>query len=304
MLGLAARCGVSGRLEPRFIFTVHMDCFSRNTNQNSNSVLPVLQQKRGMARGRNYYITKGSNKQDISAETKELIRNARNPEDRRWQLGHGIQEPLEMDPRIEERKVATQYIVKYYGDNINDGDDVVRYYPHGGEEIPDITPAKVIMVKRVKALYGEPWYNKNYCEQLGLGKNEKLSKLSFLPNIPSVSVILFKIKHLIEITPVTFPNGMPEDFDPDTHGYKLKLNGEFVVHPSLRADTDNLVSQADWMKLNYDDVTKEGRRHMKAPFKSILGHDHYWEDTRYMDNDKAMSQYHKNQKLKWSTKKK
>ena len=55
-----------------------------------------------------------------------------------------------------------------------------------------------------------------------MGEEEKLSKLVFLPNLPSVSLVLFKIKHLIDIKPVTFPNGIPEDFSPETHGYRLK----------------------------------------------------------------------------------
>ena len=51
-----------------------------------------------MARGRNYYVKGASNKQDISPEARELLRNKKDPEDGRWQLGYGIQEPLEMDP--------------------------------------------------------------------------------------------------------------------------------------------------------------------------------------------------------------
>ena len=35
------------------------------------------QQRRGMARGRNFYIRGASNKQEISEETKELLKNAR-----------------------------------------------------------------------------------------------------------------------------------------------------------------------------------------------------------------------------------
>jgi hypothetical protein len=45
----------------------------------------------------------------------------------------------------------------------------------------------------------------------------------FLPNLPSVSLLLFKIKHLLEIRPITFPNGIPEDFDPERDGSRLSL---------------------------------------------------------------------------------
>ena len=50
---------------------------------------------------------------------------------------------------------------------INDGDDVVKYYPHAGEELPDGPPSPVLMVRRVKDLYAQPWFNKNYCSQIG-----------------------------------------------------------------------------------------------------------------------------------------
>jgi len=258
------------------------------------------QQSRGMARGRYYYIKGASNKQDLSEETRDLLKNAKDPEDRSWRLGPGIQEPLTMDPTTKERKEALQYSVKYYGDQINDGDDVVKYYPHAGEELPDGPPSPVLMVRRVKDLYAQPWFNKNYCSQIGLGDQEKLSKLVFLPNLPSVSLILFKIKHLISITPVTFPNGIPEDFDPETHGYKLNLNGEFIVHPSLRNNPHTAVEGAEWMKIDRKQIQREASRHWQRPFNSPLGHSNYHADTRWRDNDKAASQHTKNMKKKWS----
>jgi len=293
MLSLA-RSRVFGRLEP-----VHM-----YKNETSFTIQCLVQLQRGMARGRNFYLRGGSNKQEISQETKELLRNARNPDDLRWKLGAGIGEPLEMDPTTQERKRATQYTIKYQGENINDGDDIVKYYPHKDEQIPEVEASPVLMVQRVKQLKGEPWFNKDYCRQLGLGKTEKMSKLSFVPNIPSVSLILFKIKHLITITPITFPNGMPDDFDPDKHGYKLTTKGEFVVHPSLRVDPEVFAEQAEWMKLTREQVNNEGRKHYNAPYKTVLGHDHYHADTRWRDNDKAAPQYWKNQKIKWSQPKK
>ena len=51
----------------------------------------------------------------------------------------------------------------------------------------------------------------------------------FLPNLPSVCALLYKIKHVVDITPLTFPKGMPDDFHPDTHGFKLTPTGEFIV---------------------------------------------------------------------------
>ena len=121
---------------------------------------------RCMASGRNRYVKGGSNKQDVSPETKQLLEHAREPDDLSWQLGHGIQEPLEMDLTTQERTRAMQYKIKYRGDKIN-AEEKVQYYPHVGEEIPHEPPSPVLMVKRVKTLVGEPYWIKDYCEQLG-----------------------------------------------------------------------------------------------------------------------------------------
>merc|ERR1711892_1465788 len=111
------------------------------------------------------------------------------------------------------------------------------------------SPSPVLMVTRVKNLYGEPYYIKMYCEQLGLGHLEDITRKVFLPNLPSVGLLLYKIKHIVQITPITFPQGMPEDFDPDKYGFKLKENGEFIVTPTKGESLDSIVKRADWMKL-------------------------------------------------------
>ena len=99
---------------------------------------------------------------------------------------------------------------------------------------------------------------KSACEQIGLGSWKPKSRSSgkvealfdffqvnyfpqvgsrvFLPNLPSVCALLYKIKHVVEITPVTFPKGMPDDFHPDTHGFKLTPMGEFIVEVVVYQD--------------------------------------------------------------------
>ena len=85
------------------------------------------------ASGRGHYIRDGSNKQvsigsflfvvdamcsslqDISEETRELLRQAKNPDEQTWKLGHGILEPVVLDLSTEERTRARQYQVDYHG---------------------------------------------------------------------------------------------------------------------------------------------------------------------------------------------
>jgi len=258
---------------------------------------------RCMASRRGHYIRGASNRQDISQETKELLRNAKNPEEPAWRLGHGIKEPITMDLSTEERKRARQYIVPYFGRaGVTElaSDDVISYYPPKDDDCtPPAKVSPVLMVKRIKSLAEEPWYNKLYCEQIGIGRKHPLRCPTFLPNLPSVSLLLFKIKHLVEIIPVTFPHGIPENFNPEKDGCHLKPNGEFVVDSSYKVDTDDIVQRAKWIKLDPHQISREAARKYRQPRGTVLGNHNYYKDSRWMDNDAADTEYAKNAKKKY-----
>jgi len=254
------------------------------------------------ASGRGHYIKDGSTKQDISEETRDLLRQAKNPDEQAWKLGHGILEPVVLDLSTEERTRARQYQVDYRGraSHTDDDDNKIKYYPNDATDMDmDNTPSPVLMIRRVKPLKGEPYWNKHYCEQVGVGEFEKLSKPSFLPNLPSVGLLLYKIKHLIEITPITFPNGIPEDFDPEKDGSHLSPNGEFVVNKGCKVDLDEIAGRAEWMKLDPRQIKAEANRHWRTPWNSPLGNSNYHQDNRWFDNDAAESQFVKNAKKKY-----
>ena len=63
------------------------------------------------------------------------------------------------------------------------------------------------------------------------------------------------------------------------------FSGEFVVHPSLKVDLKEMTKDADWMKLSSEDISREGRKHWKAPYTSVLGDSHYHKvrNTELMD---------------------
>ncbi|KAJ8890749.1 hypothetical protein PR048_010258 [Dryococelus australis] len=75
--------------------------------------------------------------------------------------------------------------------------------------------------------------------------------VTILKNIPENNARLWRIKHLVKITPITFPNGLPEEGD--YSGTYLKENGEFVVTRRLKVDstriaaTDKFLSDGDKM---------------------------------------------------------
>jgi len=265
---------------------------------------PRMPLSRCMASGRNSYVSGGSNPMDISPEVRELVKEARDPEDKSWQLGHGIQQHKEMNLATKERTRAKQYEVAYYGyeAKVDNGVDSIKYWPMEGDDMEQAPPSPVLMVNRVKSLNKEPYYIKDYCEQIGLGHLEDLSRKVFLPNLPSVGLLLYRIKHLVKITPVTFPQGMPEDFDPDKYGYKLKQNGEFIVTPTKAESIESIVSRAEWMKLSKWDISKEARRHWKKPFNSPLGNSNYHADNTKLDRKAADSEFVKNKatRRKWS----
>lgn len=261
------------------------------------------------ARGRNIYVKGGSNRQDISQETRDLIRNARDPDDLSWQLGHGVEEPLTLDLKTEEQTRAMQYEVPYkgYAAQFDNGKDSIKYYPHTGEEVPNTPPSPVLMVTKIKTLFGEPFWVKEYCEQIGLGSgrcnkfSSKIGRRVFLPNLPSVGLLLYRIKHVIDIQPVTFPNGLPpEDFDPDKHGFKLNHKGEFTVGGPPSESLESIAGRAEWMKMDIDDYKKEARKHWEKPFNSPLGNSNYHKNNKWLYNSKADSEFVKNKKKKWS----
>nr|CAD7419589.1 unnamed protein product [Timema poppensis] len=64
-------------------------------------------------------------------------------------------------------------------------------------------------------------------------------------NIPEVNARLWKIKHLVEITPITFPQGPPQEGD--YGGTFLKENGEFVVSPRLQVDSARIEETAKFI---------------------------------------------------------
>lgn len=83
-----------------------------------------------------------------------------------------------------------QVSYKGYAANVDNGVEVVKYWPHRGEELPDEPPSPVLMVTKVdsclrhqdcicaqvKTLDKEQHWVKNACEQIGLGSGKLSSK--------------------------------------------------------------------------------------------------------------------------------
>lgn len=234
-----------------------------------------LNQARHMARGRNYYIEGASANSGLSAETKDLLANVKHSENvEEWQREPGIKDP---------------YKFSQYRQNPLDIDDQSEldmiYYPHKGEEPwpKDYQPSPVLLVKRVKNLKGEPWWHKMDCERIGLGIKSKTGRtIVALPNLSFYNALLYRIKHLIEITPVTFPENLPNPDEFDVRCAKVTSNGTFLYQKSFGADSKNLLGEGplpiNKIKMTEKTHKKESLSAWLKPWNSPYGTSNYERD--------------------------
>lgn len=85
------------------------------------------------------------------------------------------------------------------------------YYPKPGEVDPPYEPSRLFMVQRTGDLKGtEYWYKKIlYDFKLDIRKGKPV----IVKNTPDNNEKLWKVKHLVKITPITFPDGLPTEDD-------------------------------------------------------------------------------------------
>ena len=116
-----------------------------------------------MAGGRNYYIKGGSNKvSGITDEVRDLVRNQKthlNMDE--WTRQPGIGDPVVFDMQDQR---------DFDDDQMPD----MIYFPHKGEDFhkksKEYQPAKVLLVKQIKTLRGQPYWHKETLERMGLGE--------------------------------------------------------------------------------------------------------------------------------------
>lgn len=72
------------------------------------------------------------------------------------------------------------------------------------------------------------------------------SDIAVVKNIPEVNAILWKIKHLVKITPIQCPNGLPEEGDYE--GTYLTDYGEFRISPRLKIDPKQIEATEEFVK--------------------------------------------------------
>lgn len=250
---------------------------------------PYEQFHRKMASGRNHFVSKGSKKSGITEEVRDLIRNVKHAENiDEWSKGVDIGEPVKVRawrPNLDE-------------DIDNDQHFDMQYYPHKGEENTGLwaerskdgyVPPSVLIVERTKTTRGQPWYHKEILERLGLGYNTSTGKRVAVPNMSFYSSKLYQVKHLIKITPVTFPHGLPsrEDFDPTMA--KITVDGKFLYHPKIKEENMKIESgstHANRLKIKDATYKNDAHNHWINPYNSPLGNSNYNRDTTFFNPEK------------------
>ncbi|CAG9772628.1 unnamed protein product [Ceutorhynchus assimilis] len=117
-----------------------------------------------------------------------------------------------------------------------------KYYPSAADfKDPPYEPSKLFRVRRTRPMKGLPHWEKNILKEFKLdGKDYAVIK-----NIPENNQRLWKVKHTIEIIPITFPDGFPKEND---RTY-LKENGELRIIKSLSPVEEQLKLSEEFSKL-------------------------------------------------------
>ncbi|KAL1138818.1 hypothetical protein AAG570_008880 [Ranatra chinensis] len=145
--------------------------------------------------------------------------------------------------------------------------DGFKYFPRFPEEKdPEYEPSKLLMIQRVKPFKGNEYWLKKILVDLRL--DGKTGEIAIVKNIPEMIAKLYKIKHLIQITPIRTPNGLPDGNDLRA-GY-LKENGEFIVTKRVQPDEVRLRAthefQTDPARLDSETLIKQSREKWNNPW--------------------------------------
>uniref|UniRef100_A0A1E1WH02 Large ribosomal subunit protein uL30m n=1 Tax=Pectinophora gossypiella TaxID=13191 RepID=A0A1E1WH02_PECGO len=107
----------------------------------------------------------------------------------------------------------------------------ITYYPRDPtthKDPEDYTPPKLFRVERIKPVKNNAWWLKDILAEFRIHEEERVTVVK---NIPELNSKLWKIKHLVKITPITFPYGEPSE--QDIKYTVLKENGQCVVTKTL-----------------------------------------------------------------------
>jgi large subunit ribosomal protein L30 len=96
-----------------------------------------------------------------------------------------------------------------------------------------ITPSPVHVVHRSQPLQARQWWERVIMRRLGLHGKEMYERV-LIPNTPHYNRLLYAVKHMITMRPITFPDGVPTEKDVgavrlEEHTGALRIDEKFRV---------------------------------------------------------------------------
>ncbi|CAK1599494.1 unnamed protein product [Parnassius mnemosyne] len=142
----------------------------------------------------------------------------------------------------------------------------IVYYPrHPDHKDPEYTPSKLFRVERIRPTKNNPWWLKTILKEL---KIDEANRVTIVKNIPEVNARLWKIKHLIKVTPITFPYGEPTEAD--INYTVLKENGQCVVTKTLEPQASQIEAlekfETDKSKMDSTTIKNDSRYKWNTAF--------------------------------------
>lgn len=141
----------------------------------------------------------------------------------------------------------------------------IIYFPRTpNHKDPEITPSKLFRVERIKGMKHNPWWQKKILKDLHIDEEDKVTVVK---NSPEWNLRLWKVKHLIKITPIVFPYGEPTR--EDINHTILKENGECLVTKKLAIDPMKIEAldkfHASEKKMDSTTIKNDSRRKWNEP---------------------------------------
>lgn len=236
-----------------------------------------------MASNRNHPIEGGSNETNITEEVRDLIKNMRTAENiDEWQV----------DRSLGEKATVKTFRPNRNEDIDDDQEEDMVYWPHKGQEWPEVKePPLVLLVEKWASESGEPWWIKEALEQLGLATGAWKGKRVAVPNMTHYTSLVYKVKHLVRVIPVTFPHGdVPEEADFDPQMARITDNGEFLYHPLIKANSEEIevgLESSEPLLIQRNTYNKKASWDWKMSRDSPLGNSNYHRKTGILDPSRS-----------------
>lgn len=101
------------------------------------------------------------------------------------------------------------------------------------QNTPIQNPSPIHMAWRSQPLTARAWWERVIMRRLGLHDRRLYQRLLF-PNTPHFNRLLYQVKHLITMKPLTFPDGIPTEKDigairVEDHSGVVRINEQFRV---------------------------------------------------------------------------